>query len=69
MKPIFISKNELARRLGIALVTLDRRLDRTGTEPDAKLYHPGETPDGQLFDAANLPSLRATLLKQPQVEL
>lgn len=56
---IYISGNELGRRLALAPLTLRNRLRQNHIEPDAVAITGNKT--GLLFEADKLPSLRQTL--------
>lgn len=57
---IFLSVNELTRRIGIARQTLTHRMHEQGIQADAIVINGGKEP-GMLFDSDRLPFLRLAL--------
>jgi hypothetical protein len=57
---IFLSQNEIARRVGLPLPTLKARLDELGVEPDGMIVNGGKVP-GIIFESGRLEQLRQAL--------
>lgn len=57
-----ISKNSLARRLGLPLRTCESRLRDFRVSPDAVLINSGSKPPTWAFDLDRFPALRVQLL-------